>query len=208
MSSFSYIDLLPFCITKDLKTQYAKPTGQINVTNSTIDTNEKSAKFFWMLKRLTIETVLTFLDFDGNPLNLASETTITYYREWNGEEHLESQKPADKACGAYLGYPIPPNVLSLSQIFSFYESQKTNLHFECPLRFPNGPYPNTPNVAFLGLTSLDADFGFTFNTTPPITYDDFTIPITFDDFTLYVKLVSSNVSLSEAFVLDYEFYDI
>lgn len=200
---FSTIRKLPFCPESNPQTLYesgSPASSPLEVTNSSIDTLEKSLKFYWLLEKLVVTVTRSYANPPLDP-QTSSSTTEIYFSKSVGGTVIE---PYERVCQSF----IKGN--GLGYLISFVDNEETKLHTEVLLNSAPFEGITEDTLAFFGITSFNTDFGFTSSVSPFTVYVDTTIPIVFDDFTLYAKMVSGdpNISFDSITVDDYSFYEI
>lgn len=205
---FRTLGFLPFCPESNPKTAFGKgnPPQQMAITNSSIDTTEKSMRFYWLLERLVVTIQRT------GPFGDSTTATTELFlanapSESNGYTLDSITEPHKRVCLTNIltnseGFTDP----QVAYFISFLNGQETNIYFEATLN--GGALNGTDEWGFFGLTTVSEDWGYVFS--PTVTYYDTTIPITFDQFTLYAKYVRPDASFTfdSITVEDYSFYEI
>jgi hypothetical protein len=195
---FRTLGFLPFCPESNPQTLFAigNPAQELAVTNSSIDTTEKSMRFYWLLERLVVTIQRT------GPSNSTISTTELLFTVDYAKKSIA--EPYQRVCPASL---ISNN--QSSYLISFSKGAETAIHIEAPLN-AGALQDVTDESGFIGLTTVSEDWGYVFTTDPYVEYVDTTIPITFDQFTLYAKYVRPDASFTfdSITVDDYSFYEI
>jgi hypothetical protein len=189
---FTAFGFLPFCVENNPVSLFEPYMGEstgfksFDINYSSIDTKEKSMRFYWLLERLVVTTSRS-----------SPQDSVTVTTELKFEP-----EPYQRVC--------PTNLISngqLSHLISFLKDGETAIHIEAPLN-TSGLSDITDEFVFFGLTTTNENWGYVFS--PTVTYYDTTIPITFDDFTLYAKFIAppAAASFDSITVDDYSFYEI
>lgn len=195
---FTSLRNYPFCPT-------AEPESVVfddfiySITDSSLDAAE-SMRFYWLLESLTITVERSSVGY--SPIIPATGVTTT---EINFRKNSTSgiSEPYKRTCEQTIYGAGGGRHLTLLN------GGQTKLHIEVPL---NGGYIEgiTDTWAYLGLTTVNDDWGFVWAYSPYQYYADTTIPIDVDGLTLYVKYIAEeNVSTLDSATVDgFSFFSI
>ena len=194
---FTSLRNYPFCPTE--------PESQVFVdfvfpiTDSSLDAAE-SMRFYWLLESLTVTVERSSVGISPTTPATGSRTTEIYFRK-NSTNGIS--EPYQRTCEQTIfGVGSGRHLTLLS-------GEQTKLHIEVPLS--GGQIEGiTDDIAYFALTTVNADWGFTWPYSPFQYYADTTIPIDVDGLTLYVKYIADgNIStLDSATVDDFSFFSI
>lgn len=212
---FTSLKLIPFCPEDEPKSQFRRfvlnaPSESFDITNSSLDTTQKSLRFYWLLKKLVVTTVRSYTIPETEFTDTVTATTeYTFERE---DLLSGGTKPYQRVCKSQLGPTNDVDFLEGSYMISFEKDGELCIHLEAPSALERSPEGVTENVVFFGITTTDDDWGFVFGEDVP--YTDQTLPLEFDDgnslnFTLYAKYIGTSGVVFESITVDeVEFYEI
>ena len=227
---FQALPFIPYCVEKNPQTLYRKyftsdPESGVpfDITNSGIDTTEKTMQFYWLLRTLTITVTLVKIGVETT--THTRTTTLEYRRSTLDEPYWVTAEPYERVCHSDIGWydlidPIEVQLGSIPRPFEL--GDEIALHHDgILLKVPDYGDPLTTvfEPYSLALTTHNEDYGYEEPLFPFFIYVDQTIPITFGSedtigpFTLYVKWVrdstaSDILQLTEAVVDDFTYYTI
>ena len=196
---FTSLRNYPFCPTAAPETDFTDwGIPPFPITDSSLDAAE-SMRFYWLLESLTITVERSSV---GSPIIPATGLRTT---EINFRKNSISgiSEPYQRTCEQTIyGAGSGRHLTLLSE-------EHTKLHIEVPL-YGGQIVVITDSIAYLALTTVNADWGFTYPEEPFMYYADTTIPIDVDGLTLYVKCIADeNAStLDSATVDDFSFFSI
>lgn len=195
---FTSLRNYPFCPT-------AEPESVISedfifpITDSSLDEAE-SMRLYWLLESLTITVERSSVDTSPIIPATGLRTTEINFRK-NSTSGIS--EPYQRTCEQTIYGAGSGRHLTLLN------GGQTKLHIEVPI---NGGNIDgiTDSIAYLGLTTVNADWGFTWLSSPYMYYADTTLPIDVDGLTLYVKYIADeNLSTLDSVVVDdFSFFSI
>lgn len=196
---FTSLRNYPFCPTVEPETEIINDQFIFPITDSSLNTTE-SIRFYWLLESLTITVERSSVGtIPTIPATGLRTTEINFRKNFSSEISEPYQRTCEQTIfGSGAGRHL--TLLSEGQ---------TKLHIEVPL-YGGAINGITDEVVYLALTTVNADWGFTWPVSPFQYYADTTIPIDVDGLTLYVKYIADeNLStLDSVTVDDFSFFSI